>query len=171
LSERHEVGGSDYKILAGERNMNREFPIATPVRFLWRDSYGALHLGVGISHHISRSDVRIRAQHVPSVGARVQVIVDMPPAKANTRPGRLTGHGVVEYVEHEDRQPVVFAVRVHSKQRWAYRPAPLGNEASRRENTVVSPNSQQEPLVGSTDPEHREFFCDVNVYKLDGLSR
>jgi hypothetical protein len=129
-------------------------------------------MGVGVSYHISRSDVRIRAQHVPSVGARVQVIVDMPPARANARPVRLTGHGVVEYVEHEDRRPTAFAVRVCSKQKWMYRPAHLGNEYPRREAAVISPISQQERLVDPVYPERREpFFYGANVYQQDGLSR
>ena len=130
MSARHQVGGDDYKVYAGERHASRQFPVETTVRFLWRDPDEALHMGVGLSHHISRSDIWIRAQRTPSLGTSVQVIVDMPPARANARSARLTGHGIVVRVEYESRQAVIFAVKVCFQQRWAYRPAPLGKRSA-----------------------------------------
>jgi len=150
--------------------MNREFPIATPVRFLWRDSYGALHLGVGISHHISRSDVRIRAQHVPSVGARVQVIVDMPPAKGNTRPGRLTGHGVVEYVEHEDRQPAALQSGSILRRGGRIVPRPSVMKLRGGRTRWFRQTGSNSRLLGQRT-QNTESFFNVNVYKQDGRSR
>jgi len=153
--------------------MNREFPIQTAVRFLWRDSDGALRMGVGVTHHISRSSVCIRAQDIPSLGARVQVIVDMPPASANTRrPGRLMGKGVAVRLEHAFGQPTAFAAQVRFRSKWACQLAPIGSQVPRREDAIISPTSQQEPLVRSTELERREtLFYDINVYKKHGHSR
>ncbi len=151
------TGACSYETYAGQKTIDRQFPIATEVRFLWRDTDDALHMGVGISHHISRSDIQIRAQHSPSLGTRVQVIVDMPPARPNNaRRARLTGHGIVVRVEHNGRQAVTFAVKVCFQQRWAYRSAPLGNEAPWREDTMMLPIPQQERLVGAQYEGH--FF-------------
>ena len=136
--------------------MGREFPMKTAVRFLWRDSDEALHIGVGISHNISRTGVRIQAQHIPSLGARVQVIVDMPPATANTRPRRLMGHGIVVQVQQEYRQPAALAGNVCVHAKWAYRPAPIENAEPWRESAKIPPTSEQEPLVRSRDLELRE---------------
>ena len=129
--------------------MESTIPDRTTVRFLWRAPDDALHMGVGISDHISRSDIRIRAQHTPSRGTRVQVIVDIPPARPNARPTRLTGHGIVVRAEYDGRQAVTFAVKVCFQQRWAYRPAPLGNLAPWREDTMMPPVAQQDGLVGA----------------------
>jgi len=82
-------------------------------------------MGVGVTHHISRSSVCIRARDVPSLGARVQVIVDMPPTSANTRPGRLMGEGVAVRLVRAFGQPTAFAAKVRFRSKWAYPPAPV----------------------------------------------
>lgn len=69
--------------------MNREFPIKTRVRFLWRDPDGALRVGVGTTQRISRTSVSIHCEQVPLLGAQVQVIIEMPPVRADSRAGQL----------------------------------------------------------------------------------
>lgn len=124
--------------------MNRQFAIKTGVRFLWRDSDGALRMGVGTARHISREGVCVLAQEVPSLGARMQVIVDMPPARANIRRRRLMGRGVAIRVEYKDGQPAAFAAKVRFQTKWACPPLRLDNEVPWRDDVVVSPISGQQ---------------------------
>jgi len=144
--------------------MNREFPIKTTVRFSWRDSGGALRLGVGMTQCIGRSSVCIRAHDIPDPGARVQVIVDMPRVRADARPGRLIGQGIAVRQEQAYGQITGFAAEVRFQSNWACRPAALGEEASRRWNTAMLPAREPERLDSSTELNPRAtLFYESNV--------
>ena len=99
--------------------MKQQFPIETAVRFLWRDPEGALRIGAGVTRNISRNEVTIRAQQIPSCGADVQVMVEMPSQRVNVPSGRLLGKGVAVRVEHEDGRPTSFAAKVRLQSGWA----------------------------------------------------
>ena len=131
--------------------MNREFPIRTAVRFLWRDSAGALRLGVGMTHRIGRSSVCIQAQDIPACGTRVQVIVDMPRVRADVRPGRLMGEGVAVSLEQAYGQPTGFAAEVRFQSNWACRPALNCDHVFSRWDKVVSPVTQSERVAQPID--------------------
>lgn len=74
----------------------------------------------------------------------MQVTVDMPPASANSQPGRLMGKGVTVRVEYELGQPIGFAARVRFHPRLVYPPLPLGNGVPWRNEEAVSPSSRQQ---------------------------
>jgi hypothetical protein len=57
----------------------------------------------------------------------VQVIVDMPPTRVNTCPGRLVGEGVAVRLERAFGQPTAFAAKVRFRSKWAYPTAPMEN--------------------------------------------
>ena len=125
-------------------------------------------MGVGVTHHISRSSVCIRARDIPSLGARVQVIVDMPPTSANTRPGRLMGEGVAVRLEHAFGQPTAFAAKVRFRSKWVYPPAPMENSALSKKDAISSTIPHEERLVGPVAQERREsIFYGINVDKKD----
>ena len=68
------------------------------------------------------------AHPVPSAGTDVQVVVIVPPARADGCEGRLFGKGVAVRVEHEDGRPAGFAAEVLSRP-WRVSsslPRPLG---------------------------------------------
>lgn len=128
-------------------------------------------MGVGVTHHISRSSVCIRARDVPSLGARVQVIVDMPPTSANTRPGRLMGEGVAVRLVRAFGQPTAFAAKVRFRSKWAYPPAPVETAAPWREDAKSSTIQHEERLIGPAAQERRRpvFMPLISMKKMDIL--
>lgn len=92
--------------------MNPHFPSNSNVRFMWQEADGALRMGVGTAHDISRHGVFIVADSIPSAGAEVQVIVDMPLRQANDPAARLMGKGVAVRVEGEAGKPKGFAAEL-----------------------------------------------------------
>jgi len=129
-------------------------------------------MGVGVTRHISRSSVCIRARDIPSLGARVQVIVEMPPARVNTRPERLVGEGVAVRLVRAFGQPTAFAAKVRFRSKWAYPPAPMENSAPWKEDAISSTIPHEERLVGPAAQERRgPFFYAINVNEKNGHTR
>ena len=115
-------------------------------------------MGVGITRHISRSSVCIRAQDIPSLGAKVQVIVDMPPARANTRPGRLLGEGVAVRLERAFGQTTAFAAKVRFRSKWACPELPRSDATPWREDAAICPVSHHELPAQSLVSNGEPFF-------------
>ena len=118
--------------------MNREFPIKTRVRFLWRDPDGALRVGVGTTQRISRTSVSIQCEQVPFPGASVQVVVEMPPARADSQAGQLVGAGLAMRQEYALGQLIGFSAAVRFRPRWAYSNGNSISESSVRESAALA---------------------------------
>ena len=92
--------------------MSRHIPSNTAVRFLWHESDGTLRTGVGTTRDISQHGVFVLANDVPSPGAAIQMIVDVPSVPGATEAGRLMGRGVAVRVEQDGERPQGFAAEV-----------------------------------------------------------
>lgn len=117
-------------------------------------------MGVGVTHHISRSSVCIRARDLPSLGARVQVIVDIPPTSADARPARLMGEGVAVRQEHASGQLIGFSAAVRFRPGWAYSNGNSISESSVQESValaVMSRTRQPTQTLGGGKGKH--FFA------------
>lgn len=153
--------------------MIQHFPIETVVRFMWRERDGALHIGAGVTHTISRDGVSIRAGQIPSLGADVQVIVDMPPRRGNAQPGRLLGKGVAATVDHADGQPAGFAAEVCFQRGWANPlvpsapPIKRGRPARQTRPRAVA-HFEPRDFAGDA-PLARELEAISHLYPLGGL--
>jgi hypothetical protein len=129
-------------------------------------------MGVGVTEHISRSSVCIRTQDFPRLGARVQVIVDMPPARVNTRPGRLVGEGFAVRLERAFGQPTAFAANIRFRSKWGCPPSPTENSAQWRKEAINSTIPHEERVVGPVAQEcWEDIFYDANVDNKDGHTR
>ena len=99
-------------VLGGKDIMHQVFPIKTNVKYMWRDQDGALHIGIGVTGHISRRDVYIVTDQAPLPGTKIEVLVQMEPRSNESRCGWLMGKGVALRVEHAEGRSAAFAAQV-----------------------------------------------------------
>ena len=102
---------------------------------------------------------------IPPAGAKVQVMVEMPPARADSRAGQLAGVGLAMRQEYVFGQPIGFSATVRFRSRWAYSDGNLASESSVQKRAALAVVSRTGIAArGLGRDEDRLIFVGLNVY-------